>query len=104
MVSELPRNVRVGAFTWRVDAGPKATLALARDGDYGQTDLDSLTIRVRGDVAPELQRETLLHEMIHAALMQTPLAEWPSDQQEAVCRALPPFLLEHVVVNDTDTV
>jgi hypothetical protein len=99
MPTELPKKVRIGSFVWTVETSPKTTLALALDGHYGDTNLETLTIRVRGDIHPELARETLFHEMIHAALLQTPLADWPSEQQEAICRALPPFLLEHVVVN-----
>ena len=101
-VTDLPKQVRVGGFVWKVDSSPKATLQLAVDGHYGETVLEQLTIKVRGDIAPELQRETLLHEMIHAAILQTPLAEWPSDQQEAICRALPPFLLEHMLALDAE--
>jgi hypothetical protein len=100
MPTELPKTVKVGAFTWTVESSAKTTLALALDGRYGDTNLDQLTIRVRGDIHPVLQRETLLHEMIHAALMQTPLAEQlTADQQEAVCRGLSPFLLEHLFVS-----
>lgn len=88
-----PGQVAIGAFVYTVDCGAKATLELAREGDYGDCDQDHLTIRVRGDVAHEVMWETLAHETIHAAWAQTPLpAMLSQEQEEQVVRALTPLL------------
>ena len=99
MRADLPREVEVGTFTYTVDFGPKATLELAHDGDFGKTDHDSLTIKIRSDVHPDVAAETLLHEMMHAAWAQTPLAQMlTSDQEEQVIRALCPLLFRWSVL------
>lgn len=103
MRPDLPKQVQVGPFLWKVDSGAKATLELAKSADYGETDLDTLTIRVRSDVHPDVARETLLHELIHAAFAVSALSDWPSEQQEQVCRALAPLLLPHMVVSEPDS-
>lgn len=93
MSRDRPKSVTVGPFTFTVDSGPKATLELAHDGDFGSTDLASLTIKIRSDVADDVWWETLLHETMHAAWQQTPLAQmFTSDQEEQVVRGLAPFL------------
>jgi len=102
MPHDLPRQVTVGPFRWNVDYGPKATLRLVKEDNYGETDLDELTIRIRSDVHPEVARETLVHEVIHAAFAVSALSDWPAEQQEQVCRALAPLLLPHMVVRESD--
>lgn len=91
--SARPKTVTVGIFTFTVESGPKATLELADDGDYGHTDVPSLSMKIRGDVAEDVWWETLLHEMMHAAWAQTPLAQmFSSEQEEQVVRGLAPLL------------
>lgn len=85
-------KIRVGAFEFTVDMSPQASLALAREGKMGDSSLETLTIRVRGDMAKEVRRETLLHEICHMAWAQTPLAELGDDVEERVVRGLSPLL------------
>ena len=93
-----PKRVTVGAWTFTIDSGPKATLELAHDGDFGSTDVGALTIKVRSDVAEAIWWETLLHEVIHAAWAQTPLAAtFTQDQEEQAVRGLAPLLFTLLV-------
>jgi hypothetical protein len=93
MTRSRPKTVTVGPWTFTVDSSPKATLELADDGDYGHTEVHSLSMKIRGDLAEDVWWETLLHETMHAAWQQTPLAQmFTSEQEEQVIRGLAPFL------------
>ena len=73
--------------------GAKATLDLASDGKLGDSSLERLLIRVRGDLARPVRREILTHEVLHMLWAQTPLpAEFDSDAEERVVRGLSPGL------------
>jgi len=93
-----PKKVTVGAWTFTIDSGPKSTLELADDGDFGSTDVGALTIKIRADVAEPIWWETLLHECMHAAWAQTPLAQmFSQDQEEQAVRGLAPLLFSLLV-------
>jgi hypothetical protein len=55
-----PRKLCTGPFVWQIRWEPI-------DADhYGETDQSELVIRVRPGLAPDFERETLMHEVLHA--------------------------------------
>lgn len=86
-------EIIIGAHVVKVIMDGDADLELARSGDFGDSDVERLTIRVRSDVPLSVQRETLLHEVMHHCWSQTPLAVmFTSEQEEQVIRGLAPML------------
>lgn len=86
-------ELTVGAFTFQVDMGQKATLELASEGKLGDSTLERLLIRVRGDLPRPVRHEILLHEVMHMAWAQTGLAgDMPDEVEERVIRSLSPIL------------
>lgn len=82
-----PRHIQVGPFRYRV--------RVDQIDDCGTTDPDRLTITLRESNPSDVQRETLLHEVLHAVLANCGLAkELGDDQEEHVVRALSPILLD----------
>ena len=59
----LPPSVRIGPFDFRVDPWPPAEAA-QREA-LGEIDRIGLVIRIRQDLPPQRQAETLLHEIVH---------------------------------------
>lgn len=55
-------NVRLGPWTVNVEVAPSADL----DGDYGDWDVRTKTVRVREDLSGLEMSMTFIHEMIHA--------------------------------------
>lgn len=83
----LPRSIRVGPFTWTVSYDPFLMDAV------GETKAEQLTIRLKPGHAPDYERDTLVHELIHACLVHSPL-ELDHDLEEKICLALAPALLD----------
>lgn len=69
-MSDLPTNVLVGAVRYRVvmndNEWMKIEHASQRLITYGQTDNQKATIALNPAAAPEVQRLTLWHEVLHA--------------------------------------
>ncbi len=83
----------MGAHVVNILMGVDVDLELAREGKYGDSDCERLTIRVRGDVPDSVRRETILHEVLHHIWAQTPLpVMFTEEQEEQVIRALSPML------------
>jgi hypothetical protein len=86
-------EITVGAHVVNVMMGDDVDLELAREGKYGDSDVERLTIRVRSDLPNSVRRETVLHEVMHHIWAQTPLAVmFSEEQEEQVIRALSPML------------
>jgi hypothetical protein len=86
-------EITVGAHVVNVMMGDDVDLELAREGKYGDSDVERLTIRVRSDVPNSVRRETILHEVMHHIWAQTPLpVMFSEEQEEQVIRALSPLL------------
>ena len=92
-MTDLPPNVDLGAHRFTIAYDPSAS---HRDAN-GETYNDLLEIRVVPNLPPTRERETVLHELIHAAWHQTPLrvADHPAyDAEEQVISALAPLIFE----------
>lgn len=82
-----PASVRLGPHRWTIRRG-----AIDADGElYGRTLERELTILLAPTV-PSQERDTLLHELLHACWAQTGL-DFEDDEQERVVGALAPWLL-----------
>ena len=71
---KLPSELVICGQRFRVEEVDDPTEALGRHGSdnpVGQTDLDRGRIRIRGKAehGPDQQRDTLLHEIVHAVLI-----------------------------------
>lgn len=92
---KLPKKVRVGGFDYSVRYG---NIARLHDGEpyLGITNNDALSIVVDPDYPIDTQRETLIHEILHAAFFAFSLRklffEGDRDKEEdavsAISRAL----------------
>lgn len=91
-----PTSVRVGPYryTVKVDADRIKELEKESDTDlYGITTHGLLEIVLQPAVADMVLRETLLHEVLHAVLFNTGLADRMTDKaEEHLVRALSPAL------------
>ncbi len=86
-VSRRPRRIVTGPFTWRiewVDLGGE---------HYGETDQERLLIRMQPDLAPEFERETLMHELLHACY-RTAGIDSTVEREEQIVSGISPFLLD----------
>lgn len=89
-----PKLLRIGPFDYEVLRGAFSTLELASRDRVGECDYSDLTIRVSHQLAPGQQRETLLHEALHAVADLAGLpSELGADLDEKIVRRLAPLLL-----------
>lgn len=86
-----PTAVTIGSHQYTIE-WPDNVTDEADNWLYGQTRARYALIRVSHDAAPSQRRDTLLHELIHAALSDAPHG-LDSEQEERVIRALTPGLL-----------
>jgi hypothetical protein len=63
------------------------------DGAYGDTDTNTLRIRVRPDLPLDLVRETLLHEVLHAVYRTAGVDSTIMREEQIVC-AISPHLMD----------
>jgi Zn-dependent peptidase ImmA (M78 family) len=96
----VPRTVQIGPLQWRIStslADYSALMELESDTNaVGFTHLKSLTISIKPDLPPSLERETVLHELIHAiiATQGGVFATTKDDEmEEAAVSAITPLLL-----------
>ena len=74
---------------------------LAAAGLSGDSDLDAGSIRVLSYLKAERQREVVFHELMHHAVHLTHLAaRWDDEETEEVIRALSPWLVQAVTINN----
>lgn len=88
-------NIQMGPHRIKVLSGTSVTLDLAKDGKYGDSNLEQLTIRVRDDLPASVWRETMVHEVLHHAFGLTEYVEkWSDETVEGLIRALSPYLAQ----------
>jgi hypothetical protein len=97
-MSDIPSTIQIGAVTYTVTSDPDAWVryehANNHSGFAGHTDHATATIYINPDLAPEVARLTLWHEVMHAlcyTVMGDPdwhhLGKEKSDREEAVVAA-----------------
>lgn len=90
-----PKKIQVGAISFAVDYDP----TLQDEGDVGRMIGVAQQIRLAPGQAPDYERDTVLHEVIHAAILNTNLRKmsgWDGPMEEAIILALAPQLLQVV--------
>lgn len=94
----IPSTIRIGSVAYRVTVDPDEWMRyehkVQSKGDYGHTQNLEATIYVNPAATPDVQRQTLWHEIMHGlceTTMGSPnwrgLGEEKSDREEAVVRA-----------------
>jgi hypothetical protein len=96
--AKLPKKILIGPLTWKIDSSLSNfnSVQVTIEPCLGATQLESLTITLKPDMPRELERETLLHEILHAcyATAGLPLDHAkPDDIEEVSVTALSPWLL-----------
>ena len=95
------RFLSLGQFTIAVEWSDESDLELAAAGLSGDSDLDAGRIRVLSYLKAERQREVVFHELMHHAIHLTHLAsKWSDEEAEEVIRALSPWLVQAVTINN----
>jgi len=89
----LPATIEVGPYVYKIGYGDTATRKQL-GGDHGETDSSELVIRI-AERAAGVERETTLHELLHALSDVAGLVEqYGADTDEQWCRRLAPWLLD----------
>lgn len=89
----IPRTVRVGPYRYRI---------MDRHGSdqLGECETDKLLIHVAVGQPLDSERDTLLHELLHACIAHSGLDRRLSDDvEEDVVRSLSPILLDTLLRN-----
>jgi len=88
-------KIVLGPHVVEVLSDKKTTEQLARDGKMGDSDLERLEIRIRGDLPRSVFRETLVHEALHHVIGLTAWFDKLSeDQQEDLIRSVSPYVAQ----------
>ena len=82
-----PRRLRVGAIRHKVVIGSGVDM----DGKQGLFDESRQTIHVAPGLGPDVERETSVHEAIHAAIAQTAFRN-NLDSEEELAASLAPII------------
>lgn len=108
MTHRKPTRIHVGPFTWHIDwtiTGWSQALddaSLGADPDaartYGMTDKRSCRIWINPHSAEDFQRETLLHELLHACQFVAGLGTTTTDPEDFIMR-VSPLLLDTLTRN-----
>lgn len=83
-----PGRIKLGGQTWTV-------ITRAFDGDlnlYGRTRARQALIQLDPDQSATQARDTMLHELLHACVSNTPL-NLSDEDEERVVRGITPWLL-----------
>jgi len=86
------KKVQIGPFTWTISPNPP-------EDDLGGTDFETLTITIKDDpnLDPQVTKETLFHEIIHAVLLTTAYHRaLTTEEEENMVGALSPLLFQAV--------
>ena len=88
-------KITLGCHVVDILADKTTTNQLMREGKFGDSDVEQLKIRVRGDLPPSVFRETLVHEALHHVIAMTAWVEKLSeDQQEDLIRSISPYVAQ----------
>lgn len=95
---KIPKSIEIGPFTFRVSTDEAELLRWKAEDQAdlaGRYDEATLSITIDGTHAVGFQRDTLLHEALHALFGMTALEHELGDKQtEHIIRALTPALLD----------
>lgn len=97
-----PTTIKVGPFPYRVvfEEGNFKDVDHPDEVLHGLIDTDIQTIRVSGSLAPEMQQETLLHEILHGLFHLVGLSDKLNQKKEEdIIRVLSPALLHTLQAN-----
>lgn len=94
----LPDTIQVGPWRCTVVVDLAAITAACADHKMdldGQFDSRNLTITVRPDLPPDMEAETVTHELLHALTAMTGInSDLDADAEEALVTRLSPALLD----------
>lgn len=96
-----PASVKIGPHRYRITFADARTVRLIDDatGSLGECDTKHGVITVDPDQSPTQLRDTVLHEILHAAMALIGVTEDPGvdrDAEERIVLRLSPVLLELV--------
>lgn len=91
-----PYSIHIGPHVFGVLSNNAHTNRLIREGKYGETDLDSLSIYIRHDIPASLWDETLCHEVLHAAIAVSGLNHQLEDEERIVA-TLSPYIAQALI-------
>lgn len=89
---KIPSRLKVGAYHYKVSMAP-----LTDEGRVGQTYPSRQEIQIAPGQAPHYERDTVIHELLHAIMQQTSLSKmtlWDEGVEEAIVLAVSPLLLQ----------
>lgn len=102
----IPETIQVGPIRWRVLHTDETTAAMRETSDHprqmGECDVVSATLTIATGMPPEVTRETLLHEILHAiqAVLGNPVEhKRGADLEEGFVASTSPLLLDTLVRN-----
>jgi hypothetical protein len=91
-----PRRLVVGPHVYSVSFDAEATARTCREQStdlLGHTNHRNLRIMIDPDQAPSQQRDTMLHEALHA-VFEVAAVQFSSEKEESCIRSLTPALLD----------
>jgi hypothetical protein len=91
-MSKRPSNLKAGFFNYSVDF-----IVPSFGGEHGETDRENKTIHIYDRGSEELNRETLLHEILHVAHDDAFVfeGEHADEAEERSIRILSPKLMQY---------
>ena len=94
-VSKPPRKIKVGYLTFTCAELPEHDCEVETGSEYGECDAASLQIIVNRELNSQVKRETVLHEVLHAAIYAaTSAQQMTTEQEEKLVWPLSPILLQ----------
>ena len=93
VIVAVPRKIRVGPHTYRIQTGKKAKQHLDDLGLVGQCIPAEAVIMVDPDLSGTVAAECLLHEVLHAIYDQTSLRGGGKSAEEDVVSAISPLIV-----------
>jgi len=95
-----PEKHRVAGAILSIKWEPKG--AITQDGDhcFGVTANDTHDVRIEDGLPPFLERDTLMHELLHVLIRRGKL-DIDEDEEEKVCELLGTALVGHIQDNPT---
>jgi hypothetical protein len=96
-----PTKIQVGPHPYRIVYSDSRVVRLSDDTDasYGECDTKQALITVDPSCSPSMLRDTVIHELLHAAMSLIGVGEDPGidrDAEERIVLRLSPVLLQLV--------
>jgi hypothetical protein len=86
--SQMPKTVKIGAHTYNILRKPASIL----EDNLGHCDSNALQIWVRARLRKSKAQEILLHEILHAIILQSLMGEEKYDDEEFIVATAPVLL------------